>query len=407
MPFSVWRIAVPAYGPTVLHHLGQGAVVPVIALSARSLGASVGSAAFLVAVLGIGQFIGALPAGALVARVGERRALLAASVVTAVAWTAGFAADALWGLATTVFVAGLAGAVFGLARQAYVTEVVPVEYRARALSTLGGVGRIGLFLGPFLGAAVVHLWGIGSAYLVGAAGALGSAAVLLCTRDLVTSRPPSDARRVSLFGVLREHRHTFLTLGSGVFAIAVARAARDSLLPLWADQIGIGAAQTSIVFGIAGGIEMLLFYPAGMVMDRFGRVWVAVPTVLLLGAGMAGLPLVSSVGGLAAVAGVMALGSGIGSGIVKTLGADAAPPDERARFLGGWTFCAELGGMAGPLVISAVSVVAPLAVAAGLLGAVAVGGGGWLARWVPRFDPRFRVPVVAVADTSGGLQNTR
>jgi hypothetical protein len=61
-----WReIAVPAYGPTVLVSIGQGAILPLVALSARALGASVGTAAVVVALIGIGQLIGDLPAGAL------------------------------------------------------------------------------------------------------------------------------------------------------------------------------------------------------------------------------------------------------------------------------------------------------------------------------------------------------
>ena len=153
MAFSLWRIAVPAFGPTVLNAVGQGAVLPVVALSALDLGASVGFAAFLVGVLGIGQFAGSLPAGALVVRIGERRALLVAALVSVLAWTGAIFVRTPWLLGLTLLVAGLAGAVFSLARQSYVTEVVPVELRARALSTLGGVSRIGLFIGPFLGAS--------------------------------------------------------------------------------------------------------------------------------------------------------------------------------------------------------------------------------------------------------------
>ena len=37
-----------------------------------------------------------------------------------------------------VFMVGTAQAVFGLARQSYLTETVPPRYRARALSMLGG-----------------------------------------------------------------------------------------------------------------------------------------------------------------------------------------------------------------------------------------------------------------------------
>ncbi|HEU5322663.1 MAG TPA: MFS transporter, partial [Methylomirabilota bacterium] len=80
-PFRLSRIAVPAFGPTVLASLGHGAVLPVLALSARELGASVGVAALTVALLGVGQLAGALPSGVLAARIGERRALLVAAAV--------------------------------------------------------------------------------------------------------------------------------------------------------------------------------------------------------------------------------------------------------------------------------------------------------------------------------------
>jgi MFS family permease len=62
-------------------------------------------------------------------------------------------ASTLWVFAVGIFMVGMAAAVFGLARQSYLTEAVPFHFRARALSTLGGVMRIGLFIGPFLGAA--------------------------------------------------------------------------------------------------------------------------------------------------------------------------------------------------------------------------------------------------------------
>ena len=43
---------------------------------------------------------------------------------------------------------GMAGGVFNLARQSYLAEAVPLEFRARALSTLGGVMRIGVLSPP-------------------------------------------------------------------------------------------------------------------------------------------------------------------------------------------------------------------------------------------------------------------
>ncbi|TDU91524.1 putative MFS family arabinose efflux permease [Kribbella voronezhensis] len=397
--FRLWQVAVPAFGPTVLNAVGQGAVLPVVALSALQLGASVGFAAFLVGVLGIGQFAGSLPAGALVVRIGERRALLVAAAVSAVAWAGAMLVRTPWLLGIALLVAGLAGAVFSLARQSYVTEVVPLELRARALSTLGGVSRIGLFIGPFLGAAAGHFWGLTGAYGVGVAGSVGAGVVLLAAGEpesIAVKSEPQPIRKV-----LWDYRRTFLTLGAGVFVIAVARAARTSLIPLWGEHIGLSATDTSIVFGITNGIEMLLFYPAGLVMDRFGRVWIAVPSTLLLGVGMLTLPFSTALLGVLAVAVLMAVGNGLGSGIVKTLGADAAPAHLRAQFLGGWTFCAEFGSVIGPILISAITFVAPLAAAAVALGAVTIAGTGWLARWVPYYDPRKAATSASVPMSRG------
>jgi len=162
-----WRkLAVPAYGPTILVSIGYGAILPLIALSARALGASVAVAALIVALIGIGQLVGDLPAGALAARIGEKQALIAACVVDALALVGAFLAQSLILLAAAVFVTGLAGAVFSLARQAYLTEAIPTRMRARALSTLGGTFRIGTFIGPFIGAAIVIRYDIGAAYRI-------------------------------------------------------------------------------------------------------------------------------------------------------------------------------------------------------------------------------------------------
>ena len=85
-------------------------------------------------------------------------------------------------------VVGMAASVFSLARQKYLTEAVPVEFRARALSTLGGVSRIGIFMGPFIGAGVMQFAGISGAYWVGVAGMAAAAVLAVTIPDLVVRR---------------------------------------------------------------------------------------------------------------------------------------------------------------------------------------------------------------------------
>jgi MFS family permease len=175
-----------------------------------------------------------------------------------------------------------------------------------------------------------------------------------------------------------------------VLAIGLARSSRVVVLPLWAEHIGLDAAQTSLVFAAAAFGEVVLFYPAGTVMDRHGRVWVAVPVTLLLGLGLVALPLTTTLAGVAALALLMGVGNGLGSGIVMTLGADAAPAVGRAPFLGVWRLLSLVGHNGAALVVGAVAALATIGVASVVVGALTLAGGAWLLRWIPEYDPRRR-----------------
>lgn len=388
--FSWRQVVVPVYGPTLLVSIGAGAILPLVALSARDLGASVGVAALVVAMLGIGQLVGDLPAGSLAARIGERRALIIACLVDVGALVGAFSAPSVAALAAAVFVAGLANAMFSLARQTYLTAAVPLRIRARAMSTLGGIFRIGSFLGPFVGAIIVIRFEIASAYAFAAVMSLAAAGLAALLPDLPAPAAPAapgaasaDRTRLTVWSVLLEHRRILLTLGTGVLVLSAARATRQAIVPLWAEAQGIDAAATSVIFGISAGVDMLLFYPGGAIMDRYGRAAVAVPAMITLGVGFALLPLSHTPLAVGAIACLMGLGNGISSGVVLTLGADAAPVAGRAQFLGGWRLCADLGNALGPLAISGLTAIATLGIASAVMGVLTWLGSGWLARFVP------------------------
>lgn len=386
--FSWRQVAIPVYGPTLLVSIGAGAILPLVALSARDLGASIGIAALVVAMLGIGQLVGDLPAGALAARIGERRALIIACLVDVIALVGAFLAPSVLLLSVAVFVAGLANAVFGLARQAYLAAAVPLRVRARAMSTLGGIFRIGSFIGPFVGAIIVTHRDIASAYAFAAVMSLAAAGLAALLPDLPAPTEPDGGHgepraHPTVWSVLVRHRHVLLTLGTGVLVLSAARATRQTIVPLWAESQGIDAATTSVIFGISAGVDMLLFYPGGAIMDRYGRAAVAVPAMITLGIGFILLPLSHTAVAVGLVACLMGLGNGISSGVVLTLGADAAPTEGRAQFLGGWRLCADLGNALGPLAIGGISAIATLGLAAVVMGVVTWLGSGWLARFVP------------------------
>lgn len=381
-------LAPSVFLPVFIYEVGNGAIAPVIALTALSLGASTALAGLILTLLGLGQIVGNVPSSFLVSRLGDRRAMMVAAATATAALLLCFLAPGLvtFGLAVTVI--GMSNATFYLARQNYVIEVVPPTMRARALSTLGGSHRVGLFLGPFVGAAAIHLFSLRAAYLVAVGAATLAAVCLLTIRDVAgpRERPDGPPAHPPLRTVLVAHRTMFLTLGLGVLAVGATRSARQTVIPLWGAHIGLDATTISIIFGVATAVDMALFYPAGRIMDHYGRLAIAIPSMVILGGATTLLPLTQGAMSLALVAIVMSFGNGLGSGIIMTLGADVAPPDLRVGFLSVWRAMSDTGAASGPLIVAALAAVWTLAA-----GIVAIGGVGLLAalalgRWVPRYS---------------------
>lgn len=381
------------YAPALLYAVGQGCVLPVIALSARDLGASVAQAALVITLIGIGSLVTNIPASLLVARLGERIAMIGAA-----AWaTAGMAACLMAGnlgvFAAGILMIGMAGSVFNLARQSYLTDAVPLSHRARAMSGLGGTLRIGLFIGPFAGAAAMHWLGLAGAYWTGLVAMAAATLVCIGIPELEGRRRapgPSgqhDAGTVTLRGIVASHWRIYATVGLGVVMISAVRATRQAVIPLWAEQLGMDASATSLVYGLSGAVDMLVFYPAGKVMDRKGRTWVAVPCLVLMGVALAVMPLTGTPWTLLLVSMLLGFGNGIGSGIVMTLGADHSPAIGRPQFLGFWRLMADTGVMAGPVLLSAVTAAATLGTGVLAVAAVSFAGAGLFAYFIPRAAP--------------------
>lgn len=386
MVVSLWSIGPSVYLPSLLFGIGQGAIAPVVALSARELGASVAMASLVVAVMGVGRIAGDLPAGMLAVRIGEHRAMLLATLVAFTALVLCVAATTVWMLAIGIVLTGVAASVWGLARHAYLTEAIPYALRARALSTLGGTQRIGMFIGPFVGAAVMRWVGTDGGYWVHIVAAVLAAGLLMLLPRL-PSHAASEPRKLdSTAQVMRRHLPVLRTLGMGALLVDATRASRQVVIPLWAESIGLDPAATSLIFGLSGAVDMLLFYPAGMAMDRIGRRWVVVSSMVVLGVAHLFLPLAQTAGTLTAVALVMGLGNGMGSGTLMTIGSDLSPAASRATFLGAWRLCADLGHGVGPVVISTVAAATALAPAVLTMGAVAGLAAVVMGYWIPRFS---------------------
>jgi MFS family permease len=404
-----WRsTALAAFLPTLLFSIGEGALIPIIPVAAAKLGAPLAAAGVVAAMITLGELLGDIPSGAIVGRIGERTAMVGAATIAGVGALLSLLAVDPVVLGVGIFLIGLATAVFALARHAFLTSYVPMEYRARALSTLGGTFRLGYFVGPFLSAGVISLTGsVAGAFWIFLTGCAGAVLVLLtlpdpeatfgAARRLRAGHRETEGRRLvtdeaaGLFGTVRRYRGLLLRLGAGSALIAALRASRQVVLPLWALSIGLGESQTALIIGIAGAVDFALFYAGGQVMDRFGRLWTAVPSMVGLGIGHVVLAvthdLLTNAGWFLGIALFLSAANGIGAGILMTLGADLAPPGNPAPFLGAWRFTNDAGGAAAPLLIAGVTALASLPVAVAAMGVLGFAGAGMLIRYLPRYSP--------------------
>lgn len=399
------------YLPTVLFALGEGAVIPLIPVIAANMGADVAAAALVAAALVVGQLCGNLPAGWAVARIGERFTMVIAGGISMIAVVGMILAPVIAVFAASVFLLGFCAAAFGLARHAFMTTRVPLHFRARSLSLLGGSFRLGIFVGPFITAGLLQVFDEHAAIWFFLACLAVMVALVLFGPDPEKTNPPIHAspvpaedsgeavsgsiptfERDGIFRTMWRHRGVLGRLGLAAASLSAVRSARQVVLPLWGVSLGLDAQTIALVVGVSGAIDFALFYASGQVMDRFGRLWAAMPAMVLMGAGFLVLSLTHD--GDAAVlwfgmlAAVLGVGNGLSSGLLLTLGADVAPTREPAAFLGSWRTLTDAGGAAAPLIVSGVTALASLSVAAAAMGLIGFLGAAGFIRWIPRFSPR-------------------
>lgn len=396
------------YAPSVIYSVGLGAITPAIASAAIALGVGLAVAAATVTLVGLGSLISTAPAALVASRFGERRTIIASAwlgtagallgwatvtgwlpVGTLAASDTGVPADgpdttrmALYMLA--ILMVGAAGAGFNLARQSYLAVAVPITHRARAMSTLGGTIRIGLFAGPFIGAALQTLMGLPGAFAAGTACMLAAAVICFAIRDLeapgsgapgpggegapsgISATPGGEGSRIptpapTMRSLARRHWRVLASAGVGVLCLSAARSTRTAVVPLWAEHLGLSPATASLIYGLSGFVDLIMFYPSGLLMDRKGRRVVAVSCLGGMTVAMALVPLTGTPWWFMASAMLIGLGNGFGSGIVMTLGADYSPEVGRPKFLGLWRLLSDSGVLAGPALLSVVTAAAGLA----------------------------------------------
>lgn len=390
----ITRLILPIYLPALIFAIGSGTVMPVLALAALDVGFDEAGSSAAVGVLGFVSIVISPLLGKLIARIGDKSALIAGSGAALVAlggllWTWAYPGTtpsrAVFVLAIVLLAVGSNS--WSLARQAYLAEPIPPMWRARGLSTLGGMIRIGQLIGPLVATALLTAWALQSVFIFNILLIFLALALIVA---YVVPDPAAERKRVSAgqseegsHGL--EHRSKLATiiLGIGINCLNVLRANRSVIVPLWGTFLGFQPTFVTATFAVTALLDTLMFIVSGSLMDRRGRHWALLPSLVFMPIGIVVMILWTTPLGFVVGAAILGFGNGFGAGIVMTMGADLSPITNRAAFLGIWQSIVAIGTAAGPFVVSGMT--AAVSLRAGLWATVAIGAFGliWCAALVP------------------------
>ncbi len=352
-------LLLPVYVPTALLAFGQGLLVPTLPYYASSLGAPGALIGLIVASAGIGTLVMDVPAGALLARMGRRPAMLIGAGLVGI--TSVFAAflPSIAALIVLRLLAGIGTALWGISRHAYITDAIAPSQRGRSLSIFGGINRGGTLVAPFFGGLIGQAFGLRSSLLLAGIMALLTAVLafyFVPETGRTEQAAGSHTMRWAIVGqLLRTHWRDLSAAGTAQIFAQLIRAGRQLLIPLFGISLGLDIAATSSIISLSAVLDVAMFIPAGLMMDRFGRKVAAVPSFAIMALGMIVVAAAFDFRSLLIGAVVIGFGNGLGSGTMMTLGADLAPPGAVGEFLGFWRLIGDSGSSGGPLIVGAVA----------------------------------------------------
>ena len=387
----------PVIVPSLLFAIGVGSTVPVLILSALSLGAGGALASAVVSLMGAASLVLTVPVGVLIDKVGDRRAMIfgtgAAVVVTGllVLSLSGSLPDPFALVMYIVLLMLLAPVqdIWSLARQAVVADKMPAMHMGKAMTALGGTQRVGDLVGPMISAMLLLWFPLWSVYVFSAMCAV-LAVVVLCIPalnrgfDAMESTSTATTPTAALADPnepaprkLQVRWKAVLLAGIAVTILSIARAAQPTLIQLWGVHIHLHESGISLLVALGAALELVLMFPGGYIKDRLGRTAVLIVCLVVFGGGFLIMSIQPVLVWTIIAVVVMAVGNGLGAGVNMTIGADLSPKVGRAKFLGIWAVFNNSGKLGGPAIVALLLSLASLPLAVVATGVLTILGAVW------------------------------
>lgn len=358
---TIASLVLPLYFPSTIFSIARSLLIPVLPLFASDFHIPYTLIGLLLSADKIGMLVGDIPSGMLIRRLGIKRAMIIGILMAGISTTALFWSFSIFDAFIYLFIAGFGTSLYTVTRHTWIVGAIPIEHRGRAIGILGGVFRIGNFIGPMAGGAIAGAFGLrvpflffGLAFLA----ALIANAVFLPKMD-PEKEEPGSRKHLNIQGlknIFGDQWSTVTWAGTGYLFMQMVRSGPSIIIPLFAaDVLNLDVQSIGLIMSLSSAVDMTLFIPAGFIMDWLGRKVSIISSSLVLSLGIALIPLSNSFDSLLWVSLLVGFGNGLGAGAMLTLGADLAPESFRGEFLGFWRLLGDAGGMGGPIIIGSVA----------------------------------------------------
>jgi len=340
--------------------LGFGILAPAIPVFAKSFGVTATQASAVISVFALLRLIGAVPAGWLVDRIGERSVLITGlSIVAVSSALAGFSGT-FGQLLAFRGIGGLGSAMFTVSAMALLLRSVGPEQRGRAAGAFQGGFLLGGVAGPAVGGLVTGI-SIRLPFFVYAA-TLGAAVVVVVTlmahthlREKDPTAPaladPTEAQGWrQLVHALRNRSYVTalaVNLGNGFTSFGL----RSAIIPLFVVySLGLKPSWTGYGLLAAALVQAVLLLPAGRMADTRGR-----KPALVIGtaATTLGFCALAFTGAIPAFLGAMAV-LGVGAAFLSSAPAavvgDITGGRRSGPIVATFQMMSDVGAVAGPII---------------------------------------------------------
>ncbi len=345
------------------NQLGFGSIIPVVPLYAQEFGVSATAIGLTIAVYGLARFLMNVPTAQIADRFGRRQALATGGAITVIGNLICALADTYWLFLGGRFIAGAGAAMVITGTQIVVTDMSVISNRGRMMAIYQGTFMFAVGLGPLPGGFLAEYFSLSTPFFMYSI--LGSVvAILAWSRIPETRSRDADGKVMAGSGLSIIKQLRILTSETGFLLVAIvsftlffARTGAifnlvptigDNRLSMTPGQIGIGLAMISIV-------GLVLAFPSGMLVDRFGRKTVIVPATLFSGASLTMFAFSTSIIWFMLSCFVWALAMGISGPAPAAYAADTAPAGMVASAMGTFRMLADAGYIFGPLLLGLAS----------------------------------------------------